>query len=122
MKNKLCGFIVTSFLFFTFQVFAAPPTSNHPCTSDAYRFCRDVDPGQGRLRKCLKKHKKQLAPACVAKLKDAEHQMKRIMKACKKDRKALCAGTKDKSDVMKCLSKNKSDLSQECRAESKKTF
>lgn len=122
MTNKLSGLWMVTLLFLTFQAIAAPPTSNHPCSSDAYRYCLDVDPGQGRLRKCLKKHKKLLAPACLASLKDAEHQMKRIMKACKTDKKQLCAGTKDKSEIIKCLSKNKSSLSQECSTETKKTF
>jgi len=122
MKFKLLSLFVLCFLLISNLVFAGRAPSTHPCSADAEKFCRDVDPGQGRLRKCLKKHKKELAPACVAKLKDAEHQMKRIMKACKKDRKALCADSKDKSDAMKCLSKHKSDLSQECRVEIKKTF
>ena len=122
MKSKLSGFLMAGLLLFSFQSLSAPPTSNHPCTNDAYRYCLDVSPGQGRLRKCLKKHKKQLAPACFASLKDAEHQMKRIMEACKKDKKQLCSGTKDKSDIIKCLSKNKTSLSQECRSETIKTF
>jgi len=34
------------------------------CRNDAAAFCRDVQPGEGRIARCLKRHEADLSPAC----------------------------------------------------------
>jgi len=34
------------------------------CKADAEKFCKDVKPGKGRMKKCMKSHKKELSQAC----------------------------------------------------------
>ena len=38
------------------------------CKPDAERFCKGVQPGQGRVLSCLKSHEADLAPACKAEM------------------------------------------------------
>jgi len=38
------------------------------CSGDIARFCKEVQPGGGRILKCLKGHDKELSPSCSAKL------------------------------------------------------
>jgi len=38
------------------------------CAGDIAQFCKDVQPGGGRIVKCLREHDKQLSPSCSAKL------------------------------------------------------
>jgi hypothetical protein len=36
------------------------------CEGDVQRLCKDVQPGEGRVIKCLKEHEKELSPDCSA--------------------------------------------------------
>jgi hypothetical protein len=45
------------------------------CRADVERLCKDVKPGDGRIRECLKAHKADLSDGCTAAIKEArEHQ------------------------------------------------
>ena len=41
-----------------------------PCTAEMRTFCAGVQPGQGRIVKCLRQHEAQLSPACVKRIDD----------------------------------------------------
>jgi hypothetical protein len=38
------------------------------CAADAARFCKDIKPGEGRIKACLAEHKKELSEACAARV------------------------------------------------------
>ena len=38
------------------------------CSGDIAQFCKDIQPGGGRIIKCLREHDKELSPSCTAKL------------------------------------------------------
>jgi len=38
------------------------------CASDVEKFCNDVEPGEGRIARCLEKHTRDLTPACAEKM------------------------------------------------------
>ena len=38
------------------------------CSGDIAQFCKDVQPGEGRIIKCLRQHDKELSSSCSAKL------------------------------------------------------
>ena len=37
-----------------------------PCEEDAKKFCKDVQPGQGRVATCLSQHLEEVSPGCKA--------------------------------------------------------
>lgn len=41
------------------------------CRPDVERLCKDVKPGGGRIRECLKAHESELSDTCKAAIKDA---------------------------------------------------
>jgi hypothetical protein len=38
------------------------------CSGDVAQFCKEVQPGGGRILNCLRGHDKELSPSCTAKL------------------------------------------------------
>ena len=38
------------------------------CTNDVEKFCKGVEPGEGRIARCLEKHTSELSPACAEKM------------------------------------------------------
>ena len=38
--------------------------AQNPCVNDAAKFCRDVQPGGGRVGRCLIEHITELSPEC----------------------------------------------------------
>ena len=47
------------------------------CRPDVERLCKDVKPGGGRIRECLKAHQADLSDACKAAVKDAREHHER---------------------------------------------
>lgn len=45
--------------------------AQNACSGDLEKFCRDIQPGGGRILKCLKEHVQELSPACSQELKIA---------------------------------------------------
>jgi hypothetical protein len=42
------------------------------CQDDVHKFCAQVDPGQGKIKKCLHQHRDELSQACKDKI--AQHR------------------------------------------------
>lgn len=95
--------------------------ANGPCAADREKFCKGIEPGEGRIMKCLKEHEAELSAECKARGEKAKQHFKEARKACKQDVQTHCSGTeKGHGRVMKCLKENMSKLSEGCQAEFKK--
>jgi hypothetical protein len=45
------------------------PAVQAACRGDAQRFCRGIQPGEGRIGKCLKEHIAEVSPGCLEAVK-----------------------------------------------------
>jgi len=45
------------------------------CTGDMEKFCKDVQPGGGRILRCLREHTQELSPACRKVTEKTEERM-----------------------------------------------
>jgi hypothetical protein len=52
------------------QVLKAVKEAHQDCEADIYVFCQGVQPGKGRVIRCLKAHKQELTPECKAGIMD----------------------------------------------------
>ena len=59
MRSAIVGFVA---LFA-----AAAGAAEHPCKEDAEKLCKGVEPGEGRIVRCLKQHEAELSAACKEK-------------------------------------------------------
>jgi len=89
-----------------------------PCKSDIEKLCKDVQPGEGRVMKCLNDHEAELSAECQARRKNAKEQFKGAKQACHDDVEQFCADAgKGRGRIVKCLKENKDKLSESCKAQ-----
>jgi hypothetical protein len=81
------------------------------CVSDVKAQCAGVNPGEGRIRACIKTHLKDLSEPCQKlALKAATG------KACAADVKQNCAGTKPGGGrIQACMKDHLADVSEPCK-------
>ena len=94
------------------------------CEDDARKFCAGVQPGGGRVARCLQQHQADLSVACRDEGKKLGEEQKEhrallqdVQQSCRDDAQKLCAGVKPGGGrIARCLRSHKSDLSQACTA------
>ena len=90
------------------------------CGEDVGRVCSNVQPGAGRLLKCLVRNDYALSPTClgtVNKLEAARQKMEGLRRQCEPDVKKLCSrATAHAGELLACLEANRAELSPACRA------
>ena len=84
MRSAIVGFVA---LFA-----AAAGAAEHPCKEDAEKLCKGVEPGEGRIVRCLKQHEAELSAACKEKRDSFRERMQEIRAACDEDAKKFCLG------------------------------
>ena len=109
MRSAIVGFVA---LFA-----AAAGAAEHPCKEDAEKLCKGVEPGEGRIVRCLKQHEAELSAACKEKRDSFRERMQEIRAACDEDAKKFCAGVQPgQGRIANCLRSHQTDLSQDCTA------
>ncbi len=91
------------------------------CKADQEKFCKGVEPGEGRIVKCLKEHEAQLSAECKARRTQKKEHTKALKEACKDDAIKFCNHTKEEHEkIGPCLKEHKAELSQTCKIEIEK--
>jgi len=92
--------------------------TSRPCAEDVEKFCKDVQPGGGRLVECLKQHEKELSGPCKQRMEEARERAKEVHQACGDDVHKFCGEvTPGKGRVARCLKEHANQLSPECKKE-----
>jgi hypothetical protein len=89
------------------------------CKVELKRLCADVQPGNGRLKRCYRERENQLPPSCQQQVEEeaAIHRVaqQRITVLCAPDVQKFCANVKaGRGRVQQCLEDHYQDLSQDC--------
>ncbi|MDG0817324.1 cysteine rich repeat-containing protein [Bdellovibrio svalbardensis] len=101
--------------------FAVPAFAEKPCEQDMATFCGTVEPGEGRVMKCMKENESKLSPACKSHIEKMKKEMKHVKEACHDDYEKFCSEEKPgKGRVMKCMKEHKDEMSQACKDEMNK--
>ena len=117
--------LISSLLFFSTELKAEAGRMNL-CKSDAEKFCKGIEPGGGRIIKCLKEHLKDLSDACKPMVGMADQMAEKMAQAgmggqggmpeaCKADAEQFC---KDAGDGKRreCMKNNFSKFSAPCKS------
>lgn len=107
------GFVLTLCLMLSLPGWSQP-MANGPCAQDVKTLCAGIEPGQGRIKQCLKSKKDQVSQACKDRFKS---KIKLAKVNCQQDIENLCAGIKPgQGRIARCLRSNKASLSAQCRS------
>ena len=109
MKLALLAPLAAMLLMFSPQVASAQDA--RPCKADREKFCAGLQPGDGKLRECMKQHEAELSPEC----KERQEAWKKVRVNCKSDEEKFCADAgKERGAMTKCLESHASELGQAC--------
>jgi Cysteine rich repeat len=93
------------------------------CKQDIETYCKNVNPGKGRVLACLYAYQDKLSNRCEYALYDAAAQLERAITAltylaneCKDDLKAYCSDVKPgEGRLINCIDKNMEKVSNRCK-------
>jgi hypothetical protein len=86
------------------------------CADDLAKFCKEVQPGGGRLSKCLKEHQKELSPTCRDTVAAAQKRWNEAAESCHDDVLKFCKDVEPGGGrIANCLREHQSGLSADCR-------
>jgi len=87
------------------------------CADDAAKFCKDVQPGGGRMARCLNEHEKDLSPPCREQMVRMKERFKETQASCQDDVQKFCgAVTPGQGRIRECLKEHLEELSPDCKA------
>lgn len=109
--------ILTAFIlcFVSSLAFAQDISRKGPCRADTEKYCKDVQPGQGRILQCMKQHETEFSTACKNHIAASREKTQEFIHACKPDAQKFCNGVKaGKGRIYHCLKQHKAELSANC--------
>ncbi len=87
-----------------------------PCVADAEKLCKGVQPGDGRVARCMKEHENELSPGCKENIGKLKEKIRDVAEACKDDAAKLCKDTKPgQGRILRCLKQHEGELSPACK-------
>ena len=87
-----------------------------PCAEDAAKYCKDVQPGQGRMAQCLKEHENELSAACKEHIVQRKQRGRGGAEAGQDDGQKFCKkGPPGRGGIYRCLKEHENELSPTCR-------
>jgi hypothetical protein len=105
-------FAVITFVLLSATSGMAQSAAMKACAGDVKSLCAGVQPGDGRVKACIKSHFGDVAAPCQAALVKAAA----VSKACSADVKKLCADVKPGGGrIEACMKSHLSEVSDPCR-------
>ena len=87
------------------------------CDGDVAKLCKDVQPGEGRVVKCLQAHAQEVSPACRQEMAGMESKVREFMESCKTEVQKYCQDVKPgEGRIIQCLKGHESQLSAQCKS------
>ena len=111
MARIRSGLVILAALLLLGSVAVAQQESK-PCAGDIKTLCVGIQPGEGRIKTCIKSHLTDLSPACQDRLLTVAVSGK----VCKADVAKLCAGIEPGTGgIRACIKSHMAEVSEPCR-------
>jgi hypothetical protein len=114
---KRIAVLILVFLGLSIMAIRIANAEDYPCKKDVTRFCKDIQPGEGRILRCLALHEKNLTPTCKKNLAQAKKAVEEVQNACADDYAIFCSSVlPGQGKIPACLEKNEKILTRKCKA------
>jgi hypothetical protein len=111
MAGMRSGHIILTALLLSASA-AVAQQAGKPCAGDIKTLCAGIQPGQGRIKACIKSHLADLSPSC----QDRVLTVAVTGKVCKADIAKLCAGiVPGTGGIRACIKSHMAEVSDACR-------
>ena len=91
---------------------AVAQQAGKPCAGDIKTLCAGIQPGEGRIKACIKSHLTDLSPSCQDRLLTVAV----TGKVCKTDVTKLCVGiVPGTGGIRACIKSHMAEVSDACR-------
>jgi hypothetical protein len=92
--------------------FAVAQQAGNPCAGDIKALCAGIQPGEGRIKACIKSRLTELSPTCEDRLLTVAV----TGKVCKADVTHLCAGVvPGTGGIRACIKSHMAEVSDACK-------
>jgi hypothetical protein len=111
MAGMRSGLVIMTALLLSSSV-ALAQQAGKPCASDIKKLCAGIQPGEGRIKGCIKSHLTDLSPTC----EDRVLTVAVTGKLCKSDVTNLCAGiVPGAGGIRACIKSHMAEVSDACK-------
>jgi len=111
MAEMRSALVIVIALLLSGSVALAQPAGN-PCASDIKTLCAGIQPGEGRVKGCIKSHLTDLSPTC----EDRVLTVAVTGKVCRTDVMKLCAGiVPGAGGIRACIKSHMTEVSDSCK-------
>ena len=111
MAERRSGAIILTALLLSGSV-AAAQQAGKPCVGDIKTLCAGIQPGEGRIKACIKSHLTELSPTC----QDVVLTVAVTGKVCKTDVTKLCGGIEPGTGgIRACIKSHMAEVSDPCK-------
>jgi hypothetical protein len=111
MAGIRLGLVILTALLLSGSV-AVAQQAGPPCAADIKTVCAGIQPGEGRIKACIKSHLTDLSPTCQDRLLTVAV----TGKVCKTDIAKLCAGiVPGTGGIRACIKSRMAEMSDPCR-------
>ena len=111
MAAMRSGLVILAALLLSGSV-AVAQQEGKPCAGDIKALCAGIQPGEGRIKACIKSHLTELSPGCEDRLLTVAV----TGKLCKTDVTSLCAGVvPGTGGIRACVKSHMAEVSDPCK-------
>ena len=112
MVGMRSGLVILTALLLLSGSVAVAQQAGKPCAGDIKTLCAGIQPGEGRIKACIKSHLTDLSPTC----QDRVLTVAVTGKVCKTDVTHLCAGIVPGTGGLRaCIKSHMAEVSDPCR-------
>ena len=115
-RHRVPALVLAVLFVFPAAAYPGETAEERPCMNELEQFCKEVQPGEGRILKCLQEHDRDLSAVCRDKVQSILKRLEDAKQACAPDIGKFCADVVPGGGrLSKCLTPHFEELTPACK-------